>query len=127
MRRTNQGVQDRPAAARRVARVILENVVVVGVYRGLSHLDWMVFNRLRILPMPFCPAAGLALVAAVMRTWSAAPGIAVGAVLANSASLSAPLPYACCIGVTNTLGPLAAAALIHQHAHWRGKCADDFL
>jgi PAS domain S-box-containing protein len=114
MRRPKDGGQDPVAAVPRVARRIVENVVVVVVYWGLSHLDWMVFNRLSILPMPLWPAAGLALMAAVMRGWSVAPGIALGAVLANRLSLSAPLAYACCIGVTNTLGPLAAAAIIRK-------------
>ena len=109
------------------ARLVLENVAVLLAYWGLSHLDWLVFNRLSILPMPFWPAAGLALVAAVMRAWRIAPGIALGAILANRWSLSASWAYASCIGLTNTLGPLAAAAIIRKRIagrpwlQWQGK------
>jgi PAS domain S-box-containing protein len=110
-----------------MARLLLENLVLLAAYWGLSHLDWIVFRHLSILPMPFWPAAGLALVAAVKRRWRVAPGIMLGAILANWVSLEAPLAYACCIGTTNTLGPLAAAAVIRAHVagkpwpEWRGR------
>ncbi len=95
-------------------RLVLENVVVLGAYWGVSHLNWMVFKSVGVLPMPIWPAAAVALVAAVHLGWRIAPGIALGTILANHISLPAPLNHACYIAMMNTLGPVLAAAIIRR-------------
>jgi len=93
-------------------RAVFENIVVLISYWGLSHLNWMVFKSVGVLPMPIWPAAAVALVAAILYGWRIAPGIALGTILANSYSLGSSWSFACCIAVMNTLGPLLAAAII---------------
>ncbi len=95
-------------------RPFWENLVVLASYWGVSHLNWVVFKSVGVLPMPIWPAAAVALVAAIMCGWRIFPGIAFGTILANHVSLGAPLGYACCIAVMNTLGPVLAATVIRR-------------
>lgn len=97
-----------------VARHIAENVIIALVYWGISHIDFIVFRNIGILPMPIWPAAAVAFVAGFYRSWSAAPGIAIGTILANYISLGAPLSYAACIAVMNTVGPIVSAVLMRK-------------
>ena len=95
-----------------LSRAILENGSVAAVYWGVSHLNWLVFKGVGVLPMPIWPAAAVALVAAMHYGWRIAPGIALGTILANRYSVGAAWDYSSCIAVMNTLGPLLAAAVI---------------
>ena len=93
-------------------RKILENIIVTAVYWMASHLNWLIFSSVGVLPMPIWPAAAVAIVAALYRGWTIAPGIAVGSILANHFSLGAPWLFSFCIAVMNTLGPIGGALLI---------------
>ncbi len=97
-----------------VKRLILENLAAALSYWGISHLNWMVFSGVGVLPMPLWPAAALALVVALHRGWRIAPGVAAGVVLANHFSLGAPWSLALCISVMNTIGPVWGAILIKK-------------
>jgi integral membrane sensor domain MASE1 len=94
-----------------VRRFVAENVFIALAYWGLSHLNFLVFRQVGVLPMPIWPAAGLAFVVAFYRGWRIGPGIALGTILANHFSLGGAWALACCIAVMNTLGPLAGASL----------------
>ncbi|MBI9103145.1 MAG: MASE1 domain-containing protein [Spirochaetales bacterium] len=93
---------------------VFDNLIFAFLYWGISHLNWLLFSRVGILPMPIWPAAGLAFVGAFYRGWKIAPGIALGTFLSNYISLGAPLLYALLIPVMNTLGPLVGAALARR-------------
>lgn len=95
-----------------VQRKVLENIIVATVYWIVSHLNWLLFSSVGVLPMPVWPAAAVAIVAALYRGWAIAPGIAVGTILANHFSLGAPWALSFCIAVLNTLGPIGGALLI---------------
>lgn len=75
-------------------------------------MNWLVFSSVGVLPMPIWPAAALAILAAMRSGWAVAPGIAAGTILANYFSLNAPLSFAFCISVMNTIGPVLGAAII---------------
>lgn len=90
------------------------NVIVALLYWGISYLNWLVFSSVGGLPMPVWPAAALAFVAAFYWGWGIAPGLAAGTVLANYLCLGAPLLFAFCISIMNTLGPILGAALIRK-------------
>ena len=93
---------------------VLQNTIVCIAYWGVSHLNWMVFSSVGVLPMPIWPAAAVALVAAILLGWRIAAGTALGAILANHYSLGASWMYACCIAVMNTLGPVLAAVIVRR-------------
>ena len=95
-------------------RLLLENAVTALAYWGVSHINYLLFKHVGVLPMPIWPAAALAFVVAFYRGWSIAPGIALGTVLANHFSLHSSWSYACLIAVMNTLGPLAGAAIMRK-------------
>lgn len=95
-------------------KLLLYNVLVAVFYWGISHLNWMVFSSVGVLPMPIWPAAAVALVAALYWGWGVAPGIAIGAFLANYYSLGASFLFAACISVMNTVGPVVGASLIRM-------------
>lgn len=64
--------------------------------------------------MPVWPAAAIALIAALNWGWAIAPGIALGAFLANYFSLGASVSFAACISIMNTVGPVVGASLIRS-------------
>jgi integral membrane sensor domain MASE1 len=90
-------------------------IVLALAYWGLSHLAWMIFHALGVLPLPVWPAAGLAFAAALHGGWWAAPGLALGTVLANQVSLGAPWGLAASIAIMNSVGPVLGAVLLR----WR--------
>jgi integral membrane sensor domain MASE1 len=89
-------------------------VVLALAYWGLSHLAWMAFHALGVLPLPIWPAAGLAFAVAIHGGWRVAPGLALGAFLANLVSLGAPWAAAAGICVMNSVGPVLGAALLRR-------------
>jgi len=103
---------------------VLDNVVFALLYWGISHLNWLVFSSVGVLPMPIWPAAGLAFVGALYRGWKIAPGIIVGTFLANYISLGAPLQFALLIPVMNTLGPLIGAVIVRRQLSTEFKVTD---
>ncbi|NDV22423.1 MASE1 domain-containing protein [Desulfovibrio sp. JC022] len=96
-------------------RKFLENIAVAAVYWLVSHLNWLIFSSVGVLPMPIWPAAAVAITAALYRGWSIAPGLALGTILANHFSLGAPWGFAFCIAVMNTLAPVLGALLIKKN------------
>ncbi len=94
--------------------VLLQNAAVLIAYWGISHLNWIVFKNVGVLPMPIWPAAAVALVSAIVLGWHIAPGIALGTILANHFSLGGSWTLACCISIMNTIGPVFGAILIRR-------------
>jgi PAS domain S-box-containing protein len=94
--------------------MILINGLVALFYWGVSHLNWLFFHHVGILPMPIWPAAAVALIAALYWGWGIAPALAVGTLLANHYSLGATWTYAACVAVMNTAGPLMAVWLVKR-------------
>lgn len=95
-------------------RMIIENIVVLLLYWAISHLNFIVFKSLGVLPMPIWPAAAVAIVAAFYRGWKVAPGIAIGSVLANHISLGGSLQFALLIAILNTVGPILGAYIARK-------------
>jgi len=79
--------------------LIIENLIVAGLYWGVSHINWMLFKTGGVIPMPIWPAAAVAFVFALIRGWRVAPGIAAGTILANTVSLGGPVDLASGIAV----------------------------
>jgi PAS domain S-box-containing protein len=94
---------------------IVENLLVAGLYWGISHINWMLFKAGGVLPMPIWPAVAVAFVAALIRGWKVAPGIAAGTILANTLSLGGSVVFASGIAVMNTAGPVLAAYLCRRN------------
>ncbi|MEW5727443.1 MAG: PAS domain S-box protein, partial [Pseudomonadota bacterium] len=97
-------------------RVFAITAGVAAAYWAASHLIAVFFSAFGFLPAPTWPAASVALSAAVLAGRVAAPGIALGSVLANAVSLGAPIQVAMGVAVMNTAAPLLAAALIREMA-----------
>ena len=95
-------------------RLALENAAIALGYALLASLTFMLFRRLGVLPMPIWPSAALAIVVAVYRGWRAAPGLALGTVMANFCVLGSTLSFALGIAVMNTLGPLAGGWMVRR-------------
>lgn len=96
------------------SKIICHNVVVCALYWGVSHLNWMIFSSVGVLPMPVWPAAGVAILYSLYIGWAVAPGIAVGVIFATHFSLGASWAFAVGISVMNTLGPELGAELIRR-------------
>lgn len=95
-------------------RIAVENFFLALALWGVSHLNWVIFGKLGIQPMPIWPAAGLAFAAAFFRGWRVAPAIAVGTFLADYFSLGGNPVFACCIAITDTLAPIIGSGIIHR-------------
>jgi integral membrane sensor domain MASE1 len=91
---------------------LLSNISVCLVYWGISHLNYMLFKRVGVLPMPVWPAAGVALIAFFLWREKVFAGVALGTVFANYLSLGAPLCFAISIALMNTLGPYLGIRII---------------
>ncbi len=100
-------------------RLALENAAIAMGYALLASLTFMLFRRLGVLPMPIWPSAALAIVVAVYRGWRAAPGLALGTVLANFCVLGSTFAFALGIAVMNTLGPLIGGWVVRRLATTR--------
>jgi diguanylate cyclase (GGDEF)-like protein len=106
----------RGAAARLVAAagpsgLLLANLLVAALYAGLGAAAGVFFARFGLFPSPIWLPAGLATVACLTGGVRLVPGLFLGALLVNHLLLDAPLATAGLIGLTNSLGPLAGAAL----------------
>lgn len=88
------------------------NLAILALYWGVAHLNFLLFRKGGVLPMPLWPSAAVGLSAALIYGWRAAPGIAVGSLLANAVSLGSGWLLAGIIAITNTLGPTLAARMI---------------
>lgn len=99
---------------RTIGQLLALNVFVFILYWGVSHVNWLIFKSVGVLPMPIWPGAAVALVAATLYGWPLAPAIALGTIMSNHYSLSAPWVYAICISVMNTLAPLLCAFIIRR-------------
>ena len=95
-------------------RLLIENLLIMFCYWGISHLNFILFKNVGILPMPIWPAAAIAVIAAFYRSWKIFPGIALGTILANHFSLGASLKFSCCISVMNTIGPIIGANIMRN-------------
>ena len=102
-----------------IGTVFLLTVGVSAAYWGVSHLIWSIFHQYGMLPAPIWPAAALALVAAMRYGARVAPGLFLGAVLANWQSLGAPVGIALGIGVMNTVAPILCARMIVERTRTR--------
>lgn len=40
--------------------LLVLNLIVLATYWGVSHVNWLVFKNVGVLPMPIWPAAGMA-------------------------------------------------------------------
>lgn len=100
------------AAHHPIKNFFYENILITLIYWGISHLTFIMFNKLGIQPMPIWPPAGLALVACLYRGWKIAPGIAMGVIFSNHFSLGAAWDYSASVAIFNTLGPMVGAAII---------------
>ena len=94
--------------------IVVRNLLIISAYWLVSHAVASFFSSFGILPAPIWPAAALALAASLRLGKKAAPGLYLGAFLANWLSLGAPWYTAAMIGVMNTLGPIWAAHLINR-------------
>ncbi|MGD9949348.1 MAG: MASE1 domain-containing protein [Desulfobulbus sp.] len=103
-----------PFQKQRVGRLGMENLGVALAYAGLAYLAFLFFHGLGVMPMPVWPSAALAIIVAFYRGWFIALGLALGTILANYCILGASLPYALCIALMNTLGPLAGGYLLRR-------------
>ncbi len=90
------------------------NILIIVAYWVISHLSWLLFNHIGVLPMSIWPAAAIEVLAAFYFGWKIAPALFLGSVLANHLSLGGQLPYALTIGLTNVIGPLVGAYLVRQ-------------
>ena len=97
-------------------RLVLETAAIALGYALLASMTFALFSRLGVLPMPIWPSAALAIVVAVYRGWRAAPGLALGTVLANFCVLGSSFAFALGIAIMNTLGPLAGGWIVRRLA-----------
>ena len=88
-------------------------------YWGISWLNWALFKRGGILPMPIWPAAGFAVAAVYRFGWRAVPGLYLGALLANAVTLGSGWGLAAIIGIANALGPWLAVHVIRSRTENR--------
>ena len=93
-------------------RLLLVTVGVSLAYWGISWLNWALFKRGGILPMPIWPAAGFAIAVAYRFGWGAIPGLYLGALLANAVTLGSGWGLAAIIGIMNALGPWLAVHVV---------------
>ncbi len=91
-------------------QILLTNGMVALAYWAVSHLNWLFFRHVGILPMPIWPAAAVAIIAGLYWGWRIAPALAVGTLLANHFSLGASWACSAGIAVMNTAGPLLAVS-----------------
>ncbi len=110
-----------PPEARQDGRLTLPDepwrmlLIVAGVslaYWAISWLNWALFKRGGILPMPIWPAAGFAVAAAYRLGWRALPGLYLGTLLANALTLGSGWDLAAIIAIMNALAPWLAVRLI---------------
>jgi integral membrane sensor domain MASE1 len=94
--------------------ILLVNIGVALLYWLLSHINFLIFKQVGLLPMPIWPAAALAIIVAFYSGWKIAPGLAIGTILANSISLGGSFVFACCIAIMNTLGPIIGASIARK-------------
>lgn len=94
--------------------IYLENILIALGYWGISYLNFILFKGLGFLPMPIWPAAALALLVSFYKGIKVAPGIAVGAILANHFALGSSWTFALCISIMNTLSPELIAYLLRK-------------
>ena len=96
-------------------------LIVAGVslaYWAISWLNWALFKRGGVLPMPIWPAAGFAVAAAYRLGWRAVPGLYLGTLWANALTLGSGWNLAAIIGILNALAPWLAVRLVQR---WTGK------
>lgn len=90
------------------------SIMLASLYWLISHLCWLSFNRVGVLPMPVWPASGLEFVAGLLFSWKAVPGLAIGSFLANYFSLSGDFVHVLIVSLGNSIGPVFAANLLRQ-------------
>jgi len=112
-------VETIPFVKQSAGRLGMENLGVAVAYTGIAYLAFLIFHGLGVMPMPIWPSAALAIVVAVYRGWTIAPGLSLGTLAANYYILGASLPYALCIALMNTLGPLAGGYLLRRRVSTR--------
>lgn len=97
-------------------RMVLENLLIISFYWGVAHLNFMLFRRGGVLPIPLWPSAAVGLSGALIYGWRVTPGIAAGSLLANAVSLGSGWLLAAAVAITNTLGPALTAHIIRHKA-----------
>ncbi len=95
-------------------KTVSENILTALTYWLISHINYLLFSTIGLVPMPIWPAAALAIVLSFYKGLKIAPGIALGSILANHLSLGAGLLFSSCIAVMNTIGPAAGAYIMKR-------------
>lgn len=72
------------------------------------------FSAYGLFPAPIWLPASVAVVAAMLGGWHVLPGLFLGSFLINYGFFDSSLAVATLISLTNALGPILAAALIHR-------------
>ncbi len=93
-------------------KVLRVNLYVFALYWSISHINYMIFHHVGVLPMPFWPAASVAFIASYYNGWRVFPGIASAAIVSNYISLSSGFVLALMISVMNSFGPIISAKLL---------------
>ncbi|MBL8831601.1 MAG: MASE1 domain-containing protein [Rhodospirillales bacterium] len=104
---------------------MLGNLAVAAGYFALAMIVSRFFAAYGLFPAPIWLPASVAMVAAMAGGLGAAPGIYVGAFVANFVLFDPPVAEAAAIAATNTAGPLLGAALL-RHWHPRRGLFDSF-
>jgi diguanylate cyclase (GGDEF)-like protein len=87
------------------------NLLLAALYAGLGAAAGVFFARFGLFPSPIWLPAGIAAVACLIGGVRLVPGLFLGALAVNHLLLAAPLATAALIACTNSLGPMAGAAL----------------
>ena len=96
------------------------NAVVVALYFALGLIVNWFFASYGLFPAPIWLPSSLAVVAAMIGNIWLLPGIFLGSFLTNEVLFSPPLHVTAIISLTNALGPVAGALLLHRLRPERG-------
>ncbi len=96
------------------------NIVVVALYFALGLIVSWFFASYGLFPAPIWLPASLAVVAAMIGNIWLLPGIFLGSFLTNEVLFAPPLHVTAIISLTNALGPVAGALLLHRLRPERG-------
>ncbi|MBI1245432.1 MAG: hypothetical protein GC202_10540 [Alphaproteobacteria bacterium] len=99
---------------------VLGNLAIAAAYFALAMIVSRFFAAYGVFPSPIWLPASVAMVAAIGGGLGAAPGIYLGALVANYVLFDPPIAEAAAIAATNSAGPLIGAALLRRWHPRRG-------
>ncbi len=99
---------------------VLANLAVAACYFALAMIVSRFFAAYGVFPSPIWLPASVAMVAAIAGGIGAAPGIYIGAFVANYVLFDPPVAETAAIAATNAAGPLIGAALLRRWHPRRG-------